>query len=510
MDDKKGLVILHVDGLSYGNLQRAIAAGRMPFIAQLLDAEGYEAQSYRCGIPSTTPFAQAGILYGDNCEIPSFRWWDKESGRLIEFGAHSSFKHVAHKYFKQSDPLTHGGACIAACYPAGSVDTMGIAYQTLDASRDRQHRLARRVVSSCFLNPLNLMDWTGRGLMQIWKTNLDYWRARLDGKPAARMYVLSDLAEEIFLHQLTPLAVVDAMEADYPVMYAGLYAYDETAHAYGPTSDYSLHILRHIDHTLRRIAEKRLAQNRNKGTRNYELVILSDHGSIETEPFHRKRGKHFADCIAEWLPTYEIAEHRGKHIKPKAAIDGHVDLAYSGGLAHLYFRELAGRLDVSQLEARFPGLVEKIARTPGIGFILLKDGASNLLVTANARIRFGDTVCLKEPACEFLAQFDNPFVLARQLHRLNSFQRSGEMMLFGAFVEGKQINFENQVGGHGSVGGEQVHPFIMTKREWGIDAANVAGAHELYPLLRALRETLLTEPPAHIRIQSVNATSNPS
>lgn len=491
MNNPKGLVILHVDGLSYGNLHRAIAAGRMPFVEQLLNAEGYEAQPYRCGIPSTTPFAQAGILYGDNCEIPSFRWWDKESGRLIEFGAHSSFRHVAHKYFKHSDPLTRGGACIAACYPAGAVDNMGIAYQSLDDSRTQPHQLARRVISSCFLNPLNLIDWSVHGFYQIWKAELDYSRARLAGKSAARMYVLSDLANEIFLHQLTRLAVIDAMEEDYPTMYAGFYAYDETAHAYGPSSDYSLHILRHIDHTIRRIAEKRLAQNRKKGARDYELVILSDHGSIETIPFHQRHGKHFGNWLAEWLPNFEVTEHHGKRIKPKGAIDGHIDLAYSGGLAHLYFRESAGRMNACQIEVRFPGLVEKIAKTPGIGFVLLKEGTSNLIVTADRRMNFGETVCLKEGACGFLAQFDNPFILARQLQRLNSFERSGDMILFGGFVGGEQINFENQVGGHGSVGGEQLHPFILTKREWNIDTSNVTGAHELYPLLQGIRDRLL-------------------
>jgi len=58
----KGLVILHVDGLSAAALERALAAGQMPFVRRLLDAEGYQVRPYRCGVPSTTPFAQAGIL----------------------------------------------------------------------------------------------------------------------------------------------------------------------------------------------------------------------------------------------------------------------------------------------------------------------------------------------------------------------------------------------------------------------------------------------------------------
>src|SRR5437867_13122898 len=95
----KGLFILHVDGLSYHYLSRALAQGQMPYVRRLIEQEGYQAQPYRCGIPSTTPFAQAGILYGDNREIPSFRWWDKQSGLLVAFGGNSSFRRVAHKYF---------------------------------------------------------------------------------------------------------------------------------------------------------------------------------------------------------------------------------------------------------------------------------------------------------------------------------------------------------------------------------------------------------------------------
>src|SRR5581483_11214726 len=215
MTRQKGLIIIHVDGLSHANLHRALAAGRMPFVQQLLDKEGYDVQAYRCGIPSTTPFAQAGILYGDNREISSFRWWDKESGLLVAFGPHSSFKHVAHKYFQDCEPLIQGGACIAACYPAGSVDNLGIAYLSL-ADTAEPHHIAQHVLSSLILNPLHLADWAARGLWQIWNANLQYWRARLESKPAAPMYVLSDLGEEIFLHQITRIAVIEALQRDYP------------------------------------------------------------------------------------------------------------------------------------------------------------------------------------------------------------------------------------------------------------------------------------------------------
>src|SRR5215469_13935315 len=102
----RGLVIIHVDGLSHRHLTRAVKLGYMPFTARLIEQEGYEALPYRCGVPSTTPFAQAGILYGDNSEIPSYRWWDKEAGLLVAFGSGSTFNRVADRYFAGRKPLT--------------------------------------------------------------------------------------------------------------------------------------------------------------------------------------------------------------------------------------------------------------------------------------------------------------------------------------------------------------------------------------------------------------------
>src|SRR5919108_1519126 len=155
----KKLVILHLDGLSADGLRRALERGHMPFVRYLIEAEGYDIHPYRCGVPSTTPFAQAGILYGDNSEIPSFRWWDRERRVLVKFGAGSTFKKVADKYFQGCDPLTKDGACIATCYPAGAADDFGIAYQERSYRVQDRSRSALGLLVPYLANPLHLGDW---------------------------------------------------------------------------------------------------------------------------------------------------------------------------------------------------------------------------------------------------------------------------------------------------------------------------------------------------------------
>ena len=54
--------------------------------------------------------------------------------------------------------------------------------------------------------------------------------------------------------------------------------------------------------------------------------------------------------------------------------------------------------------------------------------------------------------------------------------------------------FENQIGGHGSLGGEQLFPFLLAKREWGFDTSQVSDACDLYPQLKRLRDRLVRVP----------------
>ncbi len=503
MRNSKGLVILHIDGLGYDYLQRALARGDMPFVKTLLENEAYEILPYRCGLPSTTPFAQAGILFGDNSEIPGFRWWDKQAGLLIAFGQDSSFKYVAHKYFDHCESLVAGGACIAACYPADAMDTFHLAYRERDRSLPRLSHNERRLLRGWLSNPFNLIEWFFYGLGQVVKGNRDYWIARLRGQRAEPRYVIADILEEIFLHQLTRAAVIEAMEYNYPSIYGAFYAYDETAHAYGPESDYSFRILRHIDRTIQRVAKSRAPSARrgsssrlredgakSTGPRAYELVLLSDHGQIVTVPFDQKYGRHLGELVAEWLPTYVIEEYPGRPMTPRGAIDGHIVLTYSGGLAHMYFKEISWRLERREIEERFPGLIARLARTPGIEFVLLRDQSATVIVTADDEMAFDAGGRLPQEARKFLSHFDDPEIVACQLHRLNLFERSGDLILVGKYEDGVQINFEHQVGGHGSLGGEQLHPFMLAKRDWRLNTERVYSASDLHPMLARLRADL--------------------
>jgi hypothetical protein len=482
MDRPPGLVIIHVDGLSWARLRLAIDQGHMPFVSRLIETEGYEALAYRCGVPSTTPFAQAGILFGDNSEIPSYRWWDKQANLLVSFGSGSTFGRVAQKYFAGRTPLTDGGACIAALYRAGATDRFGPGYE--ERHRPDEPDAGGRAIAAFLLNPVVLYFWIRHGGLALFRIASEYLQARFAGRRTANVYVIADIYHEVLVHHLTRFALLQAMDEGLPTIYACFYTYDEAAHAFGPTDPSTLRVLRHIDSTIRLAAERR---HGNRAGRDYELVVLSDHGQVETTPFSTADGRTLGQFLFDWLPGYTVTEHRGQVFRlAEPPSSGRVEVTYSGGLANVYFADIEGRLDDEALESRFPGLVSKVAALARVGIVMVKGREGGALVTADGR--FSLRLPLAAETAKLLARFDAPDVLAQQLRRLNSFERSGDLVVFGAYDGSKQVNFEDQVGGHGSIGGDQLHPFLLAKREWAFDTSQVTNSSELHPMLVALRD----------------------
>jgi hypothetical protein len=190
------------------------------------------------------------------------------------------------------------------------------------------------------------------------------------------------------------------------------------------------------------------------------------------------------EVIAGLLPGFRVQEMKGKaYGPPEAEARGQVNVTCSGGLAHIYFADRDRRQGYGELTASHPDLAGALSSLEKIALVMARDGNRDVFLNGGSVLEGDDLKAL-------LARYDDEDILQEQLSRLNSFENSGDLILFGAFVEGKQVNFENQDGGHGSIGGEQLHPFLLAKREWVIDTSRVHGAHEMHPILCALRDRL--------------------
>ncbi len=477
MKPKKKVIILHIDGLGFDDAQRAIKEGHMPFLKKLLTEEEYEILRYRSGIPSTTPYVQAGILYGENQEIPAFRWWDRKNSEIIRVAGDKSFYDVEHRYFNNKKPLLEKGAAIASLYAGGSKDVFAVSYIE-KGNRKYFNSLFRETALHLLLNPINTIKWNWHTFRRSIKIGRELIKNILKRKYIDWVHFPIYLLEQFLLVFPTTIAIKKALNANYPVTFAGFYSYDVIAHLFGTNSSHCNSALKDIDGKLRNISD-----TINEG-KECDLIILSDHGETEFSFIETITGKTFAEHISDVLPDYEILENPGKHILTPGKSKGKIVLAYSGGLAHLYDAENESRMSYSQVKRKFPDLIRKILALPEINGAIVREAEDHIFITNRGEFYLNSP--LGKVAKEVLGKYDLPEIVAKQLIDLNSFKNSGEIIFLGQHVKNRQISFEAPVFGHGSIGGSQAHPFILLKKSHKLDTKNITDARHLYPFLSSL------------------------
>ncbi len=85
----KKLVLAVIDGLKPAMLERAVAGGRAPALAAVMERGAY-VENMAAAFPSVTPACAASIATGvgpDEHLIPSMNWFHREEGRYVEYGS---------------------------------------------------------------------------------------------------------------------------------------------------------------------------------------------------------------------------------------------------------------------------------------------------------------------------------------------------------------------------------------------------------------------------------------
>jgi len=111
--DEPGLIMIQIDGLSRRQLEEAIAAGRMPYLARLLRQRYFSLESFYSGVPSTTPAVQGEIFYGVKAVVPSFEFLDHRRGRMFRmYEAESADEIEGRMVADGAEPLFEGATSI--------------------------------------------------------------------------------------------------------------------------------------------------------------------------------------------------------------------------------------------------------------------------------------------------------------------------------------------------------------------------------------------------------------
>jgi uncharacterized membrane protein YvlD (DUF360 family) len=522
----RGLVILETDGLSYPRIQKALADGHMPTLKKMIDEEGYRVSCWDAGLPPTTPACQAGILQGNNTNIPAFRWLDKKTGRLLAGGQAAA---IVEPLLSDGNGLLRGGSSIGNMF-SGDADKSILTFSKLFTGTPEDKKQRARDMYLLMRNPYFftrvLVLFFADVFLEIWqgqqqrRKNIQPRLNRLHkGYPFLRAAV------NVFLRDIgTYFTILDILRGA-PAIYTLYAGYDEIAHHSGPYSPDTNRTLCQFDKQVARI--QRVIEE--KARRPYEILILSDHGQSFGLTFKQRYGISILEYIQQLLPQHATlsgsgggddgtigvsamldelnnmneteqggrtgqAVLRGAQRLIQSNLDqqdsfqevkpANITLAYGGNGAMVYFDLYPRKITLNELNEAYPGMVDQLVQHEGIGFVVAYNDDFQPVAFGKQGARDLQTgeVVGQDP----LLPFGDVDFRAWQLARLANFENSGDLILNSTlYPDGSVAALEELIGNHGGLGGEQTDSYLFHPGD--LQVPKLRGAFEIKALLDSRR-----------------------
>ena len=171
----------------------------------------------------------------------------------------------------------------------------------------------------------------------------------------------------------------------------------------------------------------------------------------------------------------------------KKAKDSELIVLGSGNMGLIYLTQWSERLNYEEIVMLFPDLIPGLVKHSGIGFILVNSIADGGMVIGQNGIYYldSDIIVGENPLEDFGVN------AAKHLKRQNSFRNMPDILV-NSFYDAKfdeVCAFEELIGSHGGLGGDQSKPFILYPSEWS-DPGDLVGAESIYSFLKMKIENL--------------------
>ncbi len=524
-----GLVIVQVDGLAEPLLRFAIRTGNAPHMARWVRSGSHRVTPWSVLLPSQTSASQAGILHGDNGNIPAFRWFEKPTGRLLVSNRPADAAEIERRVSTGSGLLAHGGSSVANLLSGDATRSV----LTTSTLLGRQG-IRSRDFFGFFADPSTVFRTLVLVTMEVARELLEARAQRLRGlepRTSRRWpFPLLRAAACIVLRDLSIGLVLEDMHRGVPVIYVDLVGYDEVAHHAGPERSEALNEIAEADRQIG-LLERAAAAT----PRPYRIVVLSDHGQSQGATFLQRYGTTLDELVRRlmagepamlaatsdvegwgYLNTvltqlaggegrgarlarrrmHTTGETEAREVEATGRAGEHdVVVAASGNLANIYVTETPGRMTWEELEDRHRGLVEALASHPGVGLVMVRSEADGPVVLGGGGLRHLATgrVEGEDPLGRF-GPLAEP-----SLRRLDGFDCVGDLVVVSMLdaETGEVAAFEELVGSHGGLGGAQTEAFVLHPSELPPPAERLVGAPAVHHLLlRWLEEMDLRTPAA--------------
>jgi hypothetical protein len=494
-----GLLVVQLDGVSTQVLRLAAESGLTPTMDRWMRSGSHRVTRWWACVPATTPASQAGLLHGDSSGVPSFRWWDKDLGRLVVTNHPADAALVESRMSTGGGLLAPDGAAISTMFSGDAATNLLVMSRALGHGGFGPGPAYLRFFASPFVLARALLMTVAEMIKELYQGR----RQRVRGvQPRVRRsgaYMLARGLSNVFLRDLNMSLVAEQLLRGTPVVFVDLVDYDEIAHHAGPVRPESLRALEGLDREL-----WVLEQVLTVAPRPYEVVVLSDHGQSMGDTFEQVEGRSLLDVVRglmkdpgiaglqasegeDWGPVNALltatvgrvgptggvaigvgedrAGRAGRADRPDSTLAPEVAVIASGNLGMIWFPRMAGRVSLDEMQIRWPGLVTGLAATPSIAAVVVESAHDGPIA-----IGAEGSCVLTDGVVEGLDPLVGLGARARSdLLRVAGLANAGDVILVSRVDDDGRVHaFEGLVGSHGGLGGAQNDAFLLHPSRWTV------------------------------------------
>ncbi|NTX53450.1 alkaline phosphatase family protein [Myxococcus sp. CA039A] len=481
---RRNLLIVHLDGVPKALLDEAIVAGKMPFFSRLIRSGAFHLEDAFWGAPTSTPYFQAGLLYGmRESNLPAYSWYDRELGRKVQMNVPSDALEIDQRLrgAGRDSLLDGGGHGYFSLFRAGadnalSMSTLGsfklmsrsLSYELMGLSAGRTRG------AWDFLRSFGMDTWQSAREVVRWSRALHDWRHE-------QSFLLSRvLFQRLGWSFAHTKALVD-MVRGVPAIYLVFGNYDEVAHRRGPRSEIALAELHRVDAYL-----SELYAMARSVERPYDVVILSDHGHVDSLPLEQRQGVRLESMLFEGahVPLSDdvargLCEGRSLPEPDTVARAPFKPVVVEcGNFAHVYLSGESEPLEARTLLARHPEVLARATRSPDIGIVAMRRGNSAVAVVRGGV--YGPDEMERAP----LAPEYSRRAVADFLRGLPAMKTAGDLVLFGEAVRrGGTVGFAWEFGSHGGLTRTEANSLVCWPADAPVDLSGLGHCADLHERL---------------------------
>jgi uncharacterized membrane protein YvlD (DUF360 family) len=512
-----GVVFVQIDGVPFPVLLWAVQSGSVATMRRWVTSGDYVLHEWTPQLPCTTPASQQGILHGTIDRIPAFRWYDRELGRMLVANRPADAAVIEERASNGRGLLADGGLSLSNIFTGDAPRSM----MTMSrVTLSRGSGKSRSTVAHYVTDPEGLTRGLLRAIGEVIKERFQA-RRQIRRNLVPRTHRGWDFAglraaTNVLTRDLNTSVIAEEMAAGTRSIYVDYVDYDEIAHHAGifrPESLASLDGLDRVLATLEKLAER--------APRRYHIVVVSDHGQSQGEPFASaygidlgslcsqlmaekvdavqadtegwgRAGAMAGDVAGSGLPgrvAAKAATRAAEEVEGSVTADEAADISVigSGNLGLLYVHG-PERLLLETIEERWPRLIPGLVEHPGVAFAAAMDASGHRIVIGAEGRHDLDTgvVTGTDPLAPF------PDHAAEVLARAMALKEAPDLYL-NSSLDPATLDisaFEPLVGAHGGLGGWQDRAVLLVPRdlEHVVPQGQILGADRLHQVLVAMLE----------------------